>query len=152
MGKKKSKKRPARRKQKLGGPYVLAALFCEKVLREQDDIASFIRVYDSFTVSGVQKELPAGAISTNVVLLLKRGDAPRKQNIALVIRDPQAKKLKDTSQEIYFPDEPNSNALLQLPLTMHVKTPGIYTIDVILGTKRITRMLLTVRYAQVSQK
>lgn len=62
-----------------GGPYVQAALVCEKILNDADGVASLIRVVDRITVQAVgidpPAEMPPQQLDLNVIVMLKSGDA-----------------------------------------------------------------------------
>jgi hypothetical protein len=151
MAKKKSST-PKSKKPALGGPYIHAALFCEKVLREQDEIATLVRIYDTFIVSGVSKTIPTGSISTAATFILKRGDGPIKSHIKLIIRDPDQKKLSEIVKDVSFPEEINSNCFVQIPVNIFVKKTGSYPIDVVLNGKRVNRLFLGIRYSRAAQQ
>src|SRR5580658_3004071 len=56
-----------------GGPYLQAALLCEKALQETDGVISVIRIVDRWTVSGPAEDMPQTAIQATMVLMFKSG-------------------------------------------------------------------------------
>src|SRR5947208_9362047 len=66
----------------LDGPFLQAALLCEKVLIEPDGVPSAIRIVDQLTIQRVQAEgEPAGpeppaVMQLSLLVILKSGDAP----------------------------------------------------------------------------
>ena len=73
-----------------GGPYLVAALICERVLHEADGVNSIIRVIDRFTIEG-GKEAPGGLDDKHVASLdfslyvsLKNGRAAGNHRLKVV--------------------------------------------------------------------
>jgi len=56
-----------------GGPYLVNALFCNKVLMETDGVPSYIRVVDRWTISGPTATMPVTVINTALVVTFKSG-------------------------------------------------------------------------------
>jgi hypothetical protein len=62
-----------------GGPYLNAALLCEKVLHEKDEVLSVMRIIDRIIVQAlsvggpVPDSLPPSVASFHLLLVLKSG-------------------------------------------------------------------------------
>ena len=56
-----------------GGPYLQAALLCEKALQETDGVVSVIRIVDRWFVSGPTEEMLQTAIQATMELMFKSG-------------------------------------------------------------------------------
>ena len=61
------------------GPYLVAALLCEKVLQEKDNTISVIRIIDRLAVTvnalGSPETMQPTAVSLNALISLKSGSA-----------------------------------------------------------------------------
>lgn len=74
-------------------PWVQAACICEKVLVEQDRVASLIRVVDTYTLS-VPESIPDGwkpKTDLTAFVALKSGDAEGQFEVGLRLVDPNGK-------------------------------------------------------------
>jgi hypothetical protein len=81
------------------GPYLNAALICEKVLQEKDETLSVIRMIDRFNVTvsalGSPENLPPIPLSLTVLIALKSGKARGRSTVKLRIENPSGLKLPD---------------------------------------------------------
>jgi hypothetical protein len=112
-----------------------AAVLCERVLLEKDDVASVIRLVDTFYVT-VPKELPAGAnaaIPLTLLLSFKRSDEP-DTNIhqAKLKMQPPTGPIQDLPLDITFFFKPgdvaSSNMIINI--MFGVKEFGRFRLDV----------------------
>lgn len=137
----------------LGGPYLQAAVFCEKVLQEKDGVVSLIRVVDRliFMASGAEppEKMPPMTLTTTAFLAFKSGIAKGSSTIKLVPIDPDGKRM---TQEALLPvffegDDQGSNVTLNL--TLQMKQEGLYWFEVYLDERLVTRMPLRVVYQRM---
>ncbi len=73
-------------------PYVTAALLCEKILQEKDNVLTAVRIVDQITVqrpSAVAGLTPA--IQMNALVMLKSGDVTGPSEITVKLRSPRGK-------------------------------------------------------------
>lgn len=74
------------------GPYVAAATFCERVMREADDVMSVLRIVDQINVSAsgpeVADEMPPVPLNLTIVVILRRGSARGRHKFQIVPEDP----------------------------------------------------------------
>ncbi len=56
----------------MGGPWVAAAVFCEKVLQEQDGVDTLVRIVDRITMV-LQGEVPLPQVQLILLVILKSG-------------------------------------------------------------------------------
>lgn len=117
-----------------------AAVLCERVLAEKDDVLSVIRLVDMFYVQ-VPKELPEGAqpvVPLTVLLSFKRGDEPdtNKHQAKLKIQGPKG-PIQDLPGAMDFVFKPGEVASANLIITIQlgVKDFGRFRLDVFVDEK-----------------
>jgi hypothetical protein len=80
-----------------GGPYVIAALVCEKLLVEGDGVESFIRVVDRVTVGAIgpepPTEMPSQQIPYTLCLTIKSGEARGRHSLKVRPEKPSGEQL-----------------------------------------------------------
>ncbi len=146
--KKKSVKKSSRRpKGNRKPPLLAAAVLCEKVLHEKDDVASIVRIIDTLTITGEDPSLPPGFVALNMFLCFKSGDA--KGTRKLTIR--QASPLGDTEdihkQSLDFRGN-EQGVHVHCTIPMALKKTGLYWFDVIVNSETMTRIPLRINYHQ----
>lgn len=109
--------------KKSAGPYVLMALFCEKILREQDEVLSLIRVVDKVTHTTREPKLPSGFVfpPLMLVLSLRPGDVRGEHKVHIRSR------LRDESETdgLYFPMIFDSDRGITIACTIAIAPKGI---------------------------
>lgn len=139
-----------------GGPYLNAALLCEKVLQERDGVLSIIRIIDRFTIMAVSSAgtmpdtLPPGIVNFNVVAVLKSGVYKGTAPIRMVFRSPSNEVLGETTTDVFFEGDDRGVNLVS-PQQMQVSEDGLYWIDLLCAGTLLTRIPLRVIYQRVSQ-
>lgn len=135
------------------GPYVQAALFCERALQEQDGVASLIRVVDRLTVAVqapaglLPDELPEGQLQTTFVVMLKSGDAQGRSPITISIEQPSGITLPPQSVDVMFE---GADRGVNLVLNMAIPaTEGLYWFTVSCDGRELTRAPLRVIYQRM---
>src|SRR5229473_2012951 len=92
--------------QDYGGPWLQAAVFCEKVLFEKDGPVSLIRMVDRFniTASGVAPptKMPPTTITVTAFLYFKSGIARGSYEITVNGYDPSHKKISTVIAPMLF--------------------------------------------------
>src|SRR5713101_4622060 len=98
----KSRKKRGRIK---GGPYLLAAVICEKVLAEQGGVPSLIRIIDQITVPQPPANLPPEAVPAVPLMsffAFRSGDRKGKSLLQLLSRAPSGKMHKSQKVPVVF--------------------------------------------------
>jgi hypothetical protein len=135
---------------KESGPYLVAALICEKVLIEKDDVVSVIRMVDRITQSATGPDtpetMPPLALQMTALIAFKSGDARGPMTVAIQPEDPRGVQLGLFRQTSHFEGEDRGVNLI-INLNFVAEIPGLYWWDVLLDGERITRMPLRVQYA-----
>jgi len=131
------------------GPYLVMALFCEKVLQEQNGVLSIIRVVDQVNISGPLEEMQPTPITLNVVISFKAGIARGKYRIRLRGHTPTQKEIPTMESSAYFEGE-DRGVNLVLVVNMLLQEEGIFWFDVMLEDAVVTRMPLRILYQRVA--
>jgi hypothetical protein len=129
------------------GPFLAAAVFCEKVLREGDGVLSAIRIVDRYTVSGQADEMPQAVISTTLLLILKAGVMRGKAKVRILPRTPSGEPLAEMAFDQLFEGDDRGIAIaaaLNFPVTQE----GLYWFDVAVEQQILTSMPLRILYQQ----
>ena len=138
-----------------GGPYLLAAFFCEKILREQDGVVSFIRQIDRLIVnaSGPQAptQMPMTNFSANFVVLLKSGEARGRHDIRVVREGPSGiRDAEDLVSTTVFLEGEERGAGILANINMSFDQEGLYWFDVYADETLMTRMPFRVIYQRTT--
>ena len=136
------------------GPYLLAALLCEKILQEKDEIISIIRVIDRITVTAQAATspatLPPTSVNLNSLISLKSGTAKGRYTVKWRIETPSGIKLPEQLLPVLFEGD-DRGANLILALTMLVDQEGVYWFEVFLEDQFFTKIPLRVLYQRIGQ-
>jgi hypothetical protein len=143
----------------ISGPHLSAAFLCEKVLVERDNVQSFIRVVERFTVPKVTVppgiQFPPGAISPaviqfNIVIVLKAGDLHiGKYALKIVLIKPDGSESSSNDIDAFFSGSDENGVALISPIAIPTPEEGLHWFDVYFEGRLITRIPLRVLYQQV---
>jgi hypothetical protein len=131
-----------------GGPYLSAALLCEKALQETDGVSSLIRVVDRWTVSGPTEEMPQTAIQATMVLMLKRGIHRGPGRLTITPITPSDTRMQAMEVPVLFDEDRGVNVII--PMAFPVQEPGVYWFAIALDGQAITHIPLRVIYHRVA--
>ncbi len=135
------------------GPYVQAALFCERVLVEKDNVTSIVRVIDqvTHTAAGPEppEELPPFNYELQMLVMLKPGGATGRSTFTIVMEGPDGLKRELGSGTVNFVGGPNQGANLHIRLSPTFEQDGLYWFDVLLDNALMTRIPLAVLYQRI---
>ncbi len=132
--------------QETGGPYLAAALFCEKVLREGDGVLSLIRVVDRWTVNGPSDQMPVTVIQTNLVIIAKSGMHRGSSNVTVTPIAPSGEKLPTLSFPVLFEGDDDRGIGIAAGMGFPVSEHGVYWFEVFIDGQLTTRVPLRVIY------
>jgi len=132
-------------------PYVAAACLCEKVLIEQDGVASLIRIIDTMYLEpqpvDPKSRLPF-ALKFQVFVSVKSGDLEGEYEIGLLLRGPGDEMRSTHRWPVVFAQSPESGANLRIDFNLAGKEPGalpalgLYWFDVLWGDEVLTSVPL----------
>jgi hypothetical protein len=131
-----------------GGPYLNAAMICERVLRETDNVVSAIRIIDRFTtnVQAVGMELPAlpgqRRVSFMMLLQFRSGSARGNQSLRIEVERPDGMVRPLLSQSVYFDGGEERGPVAAINVDFDYDLDGLYWFRVSLDERFVTKMPL----------
>lgn len=136
----------------LEGPYLAFALFCERVLQEQDGVLSAIRIVDRLVVqksplAGKKKggPDPIPVLPITMLIGLKSGGFGGVGMLSVRAIAPSGKEFPQRSEvmvELKGDDGGGANVIINANTS--VKEDGVYWFDVLFENRLLTRMPLSV--------
>lgn len=136
------------------GPYLIAALLCEKILQEKDETVSIIRMVDRVTLTTQAalspETLPPIALNLNAFISFKSGSARGRHTVKLRIETPSGLKLPEQLLPVLFEGEDRGVNLI-LGINIVVDQEGVYWFDVLLEDVLLTRIPLRILYQRIGQ-
>jgi hypothetical protein len=137
-------------KGNIGGPFLQMAVFCEKVLQEQDGVLSAIRIVDRYItqpIPGIEAPdlMPTIKIDVSIIIGLKPGNVTGKHELKIKPTSPSGKDLPGFSSPVLFEGE-DQGANLILRYVFEANEEGIYWFDVSLDDNILTKMPLRTIY------
>lgn len=137
------------------GPFLAAALLCERVLTEQDGVLSLIRVVDrlTHTIVGPEAppEMPPVRVNWQLVLIFKSGAARGRFEVVLQLEAPSGLKLGDRMVLPVFFEGEERGVQLIAGLELDLNQEGLYWIDVLLDDSLVTRVPFRVIYQRITR-
>lgn len=136
------------------GPFVAVATFCERVLRESDNVLSIMRVVDQLNVSATGPEAPDSMPPTptnlNVAIVLRRGAARGRHKVKIRPEAPggeQRDEAIEVSINLAGDEEAGANIMIDFS-GFAVDREGLWWFDVLFGDAEtlLARIPLRVNY------
>jgi hypothetical protein len=133
-----------------GGPYINAALLCERAIQESDGVLTLVRVIDKLTASSLPGQEPSGfqpfQAALTLVVILRAGESSAA-TVRIVPREPDGHALQAHDTEVTFGgDDQARGRNLLVTMNLGVKYEGLYWFDVIVDGSQISRIPLRVEY------
>jgi hypothetical protein len=136
------------------GPYLSAALLCEKLLIDNDGVASAIRIIDRVTRTAVGASPPEQMepfdYHLTFVVTLKAGWAHGSYPLRIALVSPQAGSRDILKQTVFFEGGEDRGVNVVGQMTVRFEAEGIYWFELFLGEKKeeklLTRIPLRVIY------
>lgn len=138
------------REPRYGGPFLAAALFCERVIEDKEGVLTLVRIVDRVVNtaigSGTPSVMPAARISLNLLLAFKSGDARGRHDVQIHAEEPSGlRKTVAHTMSIFFEGE-DRGANLIVNLSFEAPQEGLYWFDIFLDDVRVTRIPLRLVY------
>lgn len=137
------------------GPYLKAAFFCERVLREQDGVLSLIRIVDRLNVvsqgPGAPDTMPETPFQTNLVVMLVSGAAKGRHEMKITVEEPSGLSKELLSTSVYM-EGADKGQNIHLNLRSTFKEEGLYWYYVYLNNALLTKIPFNVIYSRVSAR
>ena len=132
------------------GPYLSAAIICEKVLVEKDGIKSAIRIIDRVTRQAIgpnpPHEMEPFDYETTLLLRLKSGRARGTYPLEIQLIKPSSESAVPLKQTILFEGEEDRGIDIVANMKIKFDLTGIYWFNIILNDVRLTRIPFRVIY------
>lgn len=132
------------------GPFLLAALLCEKVLQEQDGVKSAIRIIDRVTHTVVGPNPPSEMdpfdYDAALLLRLKSGSARGLHTLGIRLVKPSGESPTPMTQSVIFEGEEDRGVDVVVNLRIRFDQSGIYWFQISLNNVRLTQVPLRVVY------
>ncbi len=131
-------------------PLVTAALICERVLVEKDEVVSAIRVFDRVLYQ-VPPAPAKPAVACVFFVALKLGDARQDTyEVRVIIRSPTGREVEPTKEvpmKVQFPTkDPDAGVNLHIGLALSPSEEGLYWIELLIdGQSRARTPLRLIR-------
>lgn len=116
-----------------GGPYLVAASFCDKVLQEADGVLSLIRLVDRWNIVGPTATMSPTVIQGTLVVLFKSGIARTSAQLTVTPISPGNARLQPIVAPLLFEGDDERGAGIVLPIGFPVQEPGLYWFEVALA-------------------
>ena len=126
-----------------GGPYLTAAYFCEKVLREQDGVLSTIRIVDRWTVNGPTEAMPLTVIQASIVVLLKSGLYRGTGRITATPISPSNQRMEPIILPVVFGGDDDNGGGAVLPIGFPAQEDGLYWFEISLEGQGLPAYVVT---------
>ncbi|HEY4685859.1 MAG TPA: hypothetical protein VII57_07420 [Dehalococcoidia bacterium] len=135
------------------GPFIQAALICEKVLEEKDGVLSLVRVVDRLThvvnAPSMPAELPHVQFQCVLLIMLKSGRARGRHQVEVVLEHPSGRRTNSVSTSVQLEgEERGANLIARTTVTFDAE--GLYWFDVLVDGGLLTRIPFRMMYQLVS--
>jgi hypothetical protein len=129
------------------GPYLTAALFCERVIEDKERVLTIVRIMDSIIID-LPEDIPADfpsdenrlPVSFDGLVSLKTGKSPGEHTIRIDMISPSGKRSENYRQTVTLSPEEHGGANLMLHNTVSVKKGGLFYFEVFIDDKLATRL------------
>jgi len=129
-----------------GGPYLVIAAFCEKLLREQDGVISLIRLVDRWQIIGPEEQMPPAFIPLNLVVIFRSGAFRGPAQLTISPITPSGNPMPPINASVYFEGDDDRGAAVATPLAIPVTEPGVYWFELKLLGQAVTQLSMRVVY------
>jgi hypothetical protein len=135
-----------------GGPYVQAALLCEKLLTDADGVQSYIRVIDRVTVGAMgsepPEEMPTQQLDFILCITFKSGDARGRHTLKIRPEKPSGEQLPAIEIGLNLEGQERGNNVNVDLRGVPFDLEGLWWFDVLFGDNGtlMTRVPLRLQY------
>jgi len=126
-----------------GGPYLMAAFFCERVLQERDGVVSFIRAVDRWNVVGPTPTMNPTIIPTTLVVLFRSGVMRGSAVVTVTPISPSNQRMQAINASVNFEGDDERGCGITLPVGFPVNEPGVFWFEVGLSAQGGASAVLT---------
>jgi Family of unknown function (DUF6941) len=129
------------------GPYLSAALLCERVMEEKDKVLTAFRITDSTTITlppGTPDDFPSETnrlpVTFDSLVSLKTGKSPGEHTVRIDMISPSGKRSESETRTLTLPDEEHGGANLIHHHTVSIKQGGLFYFEVLVDGELLTRV------------
>ena len=132
------------------GPYLVAAILCEKILVEQDGLKSLIRIFDR-TTRQITRVSPPEVMEPfdfdhSLFLSFKSGQARGPMTLRVTVIRPTGESPPPFQAQLHFEGEDDRGVDIAAQMRLHVEIPGMYWFVISLDGVPVTRIPWRVLY------
>jgi uncharacterized protein DUF6941 len=135
------------------GPFLQAALICERILQEQDGVLSAIRIIDrlihQIRAPTMPDTTPKVPYQFTILIVMKSGTARGRHQISIRSEDPKGQVKPVFSTTVLFEGEDRGNNLV-VQTAAEFEIEGVYWYDVLVDDRLFTRMPFRLVYQLLS--
>lgn len=137
------------------GPYLAAALLCEKVLQEKDGVLSAIRIVDRIVhtaqSANAPEVMPSVKVDLKLLLLFKSGPAQGNRNVLIKLIQPSGRIQQPVSLPIFLEGgDGDRGANLIVEVQFPALEDGLYWFEILINDDLVTRVPLRIVYQRVT--
>jgi hypothetical protein len=136
------------------GPYLKTALFCEKVLREADGVASLIRIIDRVTITAAGPDAPQTMPKTpynmTAVISVTSGQSRGRHEIRIEPEEPSGLKKAPPFVATVQMEGEDRGANIVLNMTFTFEMEGLYWFHIYFDDTLLTKIPFRMMYARIS--
>lgn len=134
-----------------GGPYLTAAVACERVIEEKDGVKSLIRIVDRVVRTAAGPDPPATMapfqFQLAIFISLKAGPNIRgSRQIGIQLVKPSTERSPRVTQGVYFEGDDDRGADLVVNTNLEFEYPGVYWFEITFEDRFLTRIPFRVVY------
>jgi hypothetical protein len=131
----------------LEGPYLTAALFCERVMEEKDKVLTAFRIMDSIIIvlpPNAPPDFPSEGNRLPVyfdgLVSLKTGKSPGEHSVRVDMISPSGKRSTNDKQIVTLSQEEHGGANLTIHHSVSLKQGGLFYFEVFIDDRLATRI------------
>ena len=132
------------------GPYLTAALICERVLQEADGVHSAIRIMDRIihTVLDIDppRQMAPFVYEIEILVMLKSGENPGMFKLSIQPVKPSNERMPPANYTLNLEAPADRGMNVRARVKVSFDEPGLWWFDILLNDKKITRIPLRVMY------
>jgi hypothetical protein len=132
------------------GPYLLAALICERVLQEKDGVLSAIRIIDriirNFYGPNPSSKMDPFPYDLTMLFVIKPGEFPGNHLLSIDPVKPTNERLPPIRRTILLEPPADRGANFVLNAVLPVDTAGMWRFEVRLDDRLVVQIPLNVMY------
>lgn len=132
-------------------PYVTAALFCERILQEKDEVISVMRMVDNLQYRLEGPNLPKDvkpAVPVQALISIKAGPVTGEHTVAMVLEKPMGLRKEVFSAPVKFVT-PDQGQNLIANIMIGADEDGLYWMDVLFDGELLTRTPLKITKQEI---